>query len=116
MDNGWTSRTFSHLYLVERADHVFLVVVQVAQVTFQPHHLLMEILQHRLDLRPVGLGHLIQERPGAVVVLVLLQDVGEDALVDVQGDFHQLHFVSSLRRKDAPDSQHAALRQSTRQK
>lgn len=92
-----------------------MVMGQVAQVTFQPHHLLLEFLQHHLDLRLLGLGHLIQERPGTAVVLVVLQDVGEDALVDVQGDFHQLHFVSSLRRKDAPDSQHAGLRQSARQ-
>lgn len=87
----------SHLDFVQVPHDVLAVWVLVVQALFQLLHLLLESLQSRLHLRPFGVAHLAQQSLGAGLVVV--QDAGEDAHVDVQGDVHQLH-VFSLRGEE----------------
>lgn len=82
----------THLDFVQAPHDVLSVLAQVVQALFQLLHLVLECLQSRLHLRPFGVAHLAQQSLGAGLVVV--QDAGEDAHVDVQGDVHQLHVFS----------------------
>lgn len=88
-------------------EYFLFVVVHVSQAVLQLLHLILEILKCRLNLRPLGIGDLIQQTHGGrglslgvVMVVAMCQDAGENAFVDIQTSMYQLYDVVSLWSKE----------------
>lgn len=75
-----------YLYTVELADEVLSVVAEWTQLSPQLLNLVQEILHRFLHLFPGITGQRAQQVGGrlAMVMVVAVQDAGEDASVDVQ--------------------------------
>lgn len=81
------------IYSVQLAEQVLSLVAHMAQASLQLLHILLELRHDRNHLRAFLVRQLVQQRcPGLVLVLVVLQDAGEDSSVDVQSDVHQMYF------------------------
>lgn len=85
-------RNLSHLDVLQLGQHLLSLLVHLTQVSLQLLHLLLQMLERFLHLGRIG--HLGQQ--SGIFRLLVPQNAGEDASVDVQGGAHQLHVIASL--------------------
>lgn len=91
--------------MIQPVEYFLFVVVHVSQAVLQVLHLILEILKCQLNLRPLGIGDLIQQTHGGRglslgVVVAMCQDAGENAFVDIQTSMYQLYDIVSLWSKE----------------
>lgn len=97
------SRNLSHLDGLQPVQLLLSLLVHLLQLPLQRLHSLLQVLERALHLGTLGRRHLAQQGVGLVLLLLLLLNAGEDAIVDVQGGAHHLHVIASLKETKEPE-------------
>lgn len=94
-----------HLNGLQPGHHLLPLLVLLPHVSLQMLHHLLQSLKLGLHTGPLGLGHLVQQSFGLALLLVLIQNAGENMSIDLQNVAHQMHVIVPLeemneRKKD----------------